>query len=129
MTTLLSKESALMVQPTLALCLGLNEAMILQHVHHFLSSRFHQPHTVFHGHHWIHNTYKQWQALMPFLSLSTMRRAIGNLEKRGVLISFDNGTFQRKKYYRIDYDRLTHLQKEGAINTPSREKRLDQKKK
>ncbi|MFO0525713.1 MAG: hypothetical protein ACK5YY_05445, partial [Alphaproteobacteria bacterium] len=128
MKALLLDEHPLIVQPTLALCVGLNEAIILQQVHYWLSPKFHRPEKVFHGQHWTYNTYKQWQSQMPFFSLSTIRRAIGNLEEMGVLISFVSCSFRKKKYYRIDYDRLTHLQKESEVNTPSLENSLDQKK-
>ncbi|MFO0373810.1 MAG: hypothetical protein ACK50V_01210 [Alphaproteobacteria bacterium] len=117
MSALLLDESPLIVQPTLARLVGVNEAIILQQVHYWLSPKFHRPEKVFQGHHWTHNTYKQWQLQMPFLSLTTIRRAIGNLEEMAVLISFVSCGFRKTKYYRIDYARLAHLQNEAEVTT------------
>lgn len=110
MTKLLINEHPLIVLPTLAVKVGLNEAIILQQVHYWLDSRTNK--NIKDGKHWVYNTYGQWQEQFPFLSEATIRRSISNLEKVGLLISknYNSNSFSKTKWYTINYEKLAELE-------------------
>src|SRR5262245_9395060 len=108
MSRLLMNEVPIMIIPSLAVKLGLNEAAILQQIHYWVESSQH----VIRGRKWIYNTYKDWQKQFPFWSESTIRRAIRSLEDRELLISgnFNRMQIDKTKWYTIDYTRLGELE-------------------
>ena len=114
---LLINESPLQVLPSLAVLLGLNEAMILQQIHFWLCNKDKRckPY-INEGEAWVYNTYEEWHEQFPFWSVPTIKRAVLNLEEQGVLVTrqFDKQRGDAKKYYRIDHEKLTSL-----LDTPS----------
>ena len=104
---LLINEPPLQVLPTLAIRIGLNEAIVLQQVHYWLNPKFNK--NVFEGRYWVRNTYEQWQNQFPFWGMNTIRRAVANLEETGLLISFVKRDFKKLKYYSLDYSQLEQL--------------------
>lgn len=107
-TKLLLNESPLVVQPSLAVLLGLNEALVLQQIHYWLNPKFNKNYEE--GRHWVHKTYRQWTMELPFFSEKTMRRVITNLERQGLLLSRSLARrFNRTKSYTIDYEVLEDL--------------------
>ena len=104
MSNLLINEHPLMVLPSLATKIGLNEAIIIQQVHYWLniSTKVHE------GRKWTYNTYQEWQKQFPFWSERTIRRAIKNLEENGYLLvgNFNKLSFDKTKWYTIDYVKL-----------------------
>lgn len=106
-------EPGLILLPSLAAKIGVNEAIFLQQIHYWITRDAGIIDQ--YGRHWIYNTIKQWQKQLSFLSESTIRRAIGNLEERGLLLSMWYGDgFDRKKIYTIDYDCMDALSQEIA---------------
>lgn len=61
MSKLLINEHPVMIIPSLALKLGLNEAVILQQIHYWLILSRH----MMDGRKWVYNTYKEWQVQLP----------------------------------------------------------------
>ncbi len=114
-SVLLINEPPLQVLPSLAVAIGLNEAIILQQIHYRLNPRFNK--TYFKDRHWVYNTYEQWQQQFPFWGEKTIRRVIANLEDSKVLISFITRDFKKTKYYTIDYDRLNEIS-QSPTKTP-----------
>lgn len=114
---LLINEHPLQVLPTLAVLLGLNEAMILQQIHFWLCNKDKRckPY-INEGESWVYNTYEEWHEQFPFWSVPTIKRAILKLEEKGILVTrqFDLGKGEARKYYRIDHETLTAL-----LDTPS----------
>lgn len=114
---LLINEHPLQVLPTLAVLLGLNEAMILQQIHFWLCNKDKRckPY-INESESWVYNTYEEWHEQFPFWSVPTIKRAILKLEEKGILITrqFDLGKGEARKYYRIDHEKLTAL-----LDTPS----------
>ena len=95
----LIQENPLLLFPSLANTIGINEALLLQQVNYWMGKSKTG---------WVYNTYESWQKQFPFWSISTIRRTINNLEKAGYLKSRQEaGSFDRKKYYRVDTIRLT----------------------
>jgi uncharacterized phage protein (TIGR02220 family) len=108
MSKLLINESPVMIIPTLAMKLGLNEAVVLQQIHYWLVQSSH----VIKGRKWIYNTYKDWQKQLPFWSESTIKRTIKSLEDQGYLVSanWNRSKMDKTKWYAIEYEKLEELE-------------------
>ncbi|NUK31018.1 DnaD domain protein [Parageobacillus sp. VR-IP] len=111
-TRLLLDEKPLVILPSLAAEIGLNEAIILQQLHYWLqeSTNIHD------GYKWVYNTYEEWREQFPFWSISTIRRIITKLEEKGLIIvgNFNKSKIDKTKWYRIDYEKLTQLEQRTA---------------
>lgn len=107
MSKLLISEHPLQVLPSLAVAIGLNEAIVLQQIHYWLAKASFKKN----GHTWVYNTVTQWQAQFPFWSDNTVRRTLANLKQRGLLVGECLGSngFDKTMYYRIDYKVLDSL--------------------
>src|ERR1700756_3789139 len=98
---LLINQPPLQVLPALAEIIGLNEAIILQQVHYWISFKHNK--NVFEGKKWVYNTYDQWREQFPFWSKRTIHRTILNLEKMKVLLALERETTTGSiKHYTID---------------------------
>ncbi|MEY9435549.1 hypothetical protein [Bradyrhizobium elkanii] len=115
MSKLLINESPLQVLPSLAVAVGLNEAIVLQQVHYWLA----RSTTDKGGHRWVYNTIPQWQEQFPFWSADTVRRTLASLKDAGLLVAetLSDNRFDKTMFYRIDYDRLRAI--EDGILQPS----------
>lgn len=104
MNNLLISEPPLQVLPSLAIEIGLNEAIVLQQFHYWLLRSRHSHD----GYDWIYNSYPEWQKQFPFWSLSTLKRTIHSLENQEYLISgnYNSAGFDKTKWYRINYEKL-----------------------
>lgn len=104
MSRLLLKDKPLIVLPSLAVELGLNEAIFLQQLHYWLQV----SHNERDGHVWVYNTYEKWQEQFPFWSISTIRRIIAKLETGGYIRTeqFNSRHNNQTKWYRIDYSKF-----------------------
>ena len=106
---LLISEQPLILLPTLAKVIGLNEAIVLQKLHELLNeidATFEEE-----GYNWVRSNYEQWREHFPFWCERTIVGIFLRLEKAGVIISeqFDKGYWDHSKYYRIDYQVLDDL--------------------
>ena len=104
MSKLLIDEPPLQVLPSLAVRIGLCEAMLIQQIHYW-SQRV-RP--LDDGYCWIYNTVKEWQKQFPFWSENTIFRHLQNLRESGVLIAEQKSpnSFDKTMYYRINYEKL-----------------------
>jgi DNA-binding PadR family transcriptional regulator len=104
---LLINENPLIILPSLAVKIGLNEAIILQQIQYWLST----SQNVIDGKKWIYNTINQWVEQFPFLSRSTVQRTLRNLEKKGLIESkqIKKENWDRTKWYTINYDNVNLL--------------------
>lgn len=109
MSKLLINENPLMVLPTLAVKIGLNEAILLQQVHYWIDPRINKNYI--NGKFWVYNTLDKWLSQFPFWSKSTLRRTIKNLENNNLLLSTNRVIkgFDQTKWYSINYDQLERL--------------------
>lgn len=107
MSKLLMNEIPLMVQPSLAVKIGLNEALFLQQLHYWLD----RSNKVVEGKRWVYNTVEEWHEQFPFWSVRTLRRIIANLEKMELILSgnFNRINVDRTKWYTINYEILENL--------------------
>lgn len=108
MNNLLLDESPLLVMPSLATLIGLNESIVLQQVHYWLKIKEKSQQDYIDGHYWVYNTYKQWQEQFPFWHLNTIQRTFASLEKKDLLISanYNKAGFDKTKWYSINYQVL-----------------------
>ena len=81
MNKLLLNEPPLIVLPSLAFSIGLNEAIFLQQLHYWIQ----KSSTNFDGKNWVYKTPKDWEKEFPFWSKSTIKRAINSLKKSKIL--------------------------------------------
>lgn len=101
-------KNILLIQPEIAVALGINEAIILQQIHYWLEKSSH----CYQGRNWTYNTYHCWHEQFPFFSESTIKRTIRSLEKRNILICssvFNKLKLDRTKWYTINYDELEKI--------------------
>ncbi|WP_010117385.1 hypothetical protein [Acinetobacter sp. P8-3-8] len=104
MSKLLINESPLQVQPSLAMAIGLNEAIFLQQLHYWLgASRLHKNNQK-----WIYNTYPEWLLQLKYMSLATLKRTIKSLKDQKLIHveRFDKKRSNQVNYYSIDYNVL-----------------------
>lgn len=115
MSRLLINEPPLQVLPSLAVKIGLNEAIILQQIHYWSE----RSKVEIDGFLWVYNTVPQWREQFPFWSDDTIGRALKSLRERGVVVAsrLSKDPFNKTLYYRIDYRSLNAS--EGADPQPS----------
>ena len=116
MSRLLIKENPVMIIPSLAVKIGLNEAVVLQQIHYWLGISKHR----IEGRIWVYNTYEEWQKQLPFWSVSTIKRTILSLEMKGLLLSanFNAMKMDKTKWYSIDYEKLQEHE-DSTIELPT----------
>lgn len=97
-------EQPIFFLPTLAVGIGLNEAILLQKIHGWLQCAP-KEHV---GRNWIYNSYKSWHEQLSFMSESTIKRAMKNLIDKGIVIThnFNKQSFDKTLWYSIDYEKL-----------------------
>lgn len=117
MSPLLIPEPPLQVLPSLAVAIGLNEAIVLQQIHYWAE----RSTTVIDGHRWVYNTVAQWRVQFPFWSDDTISRTIKSLRERGIVIArhLSENAFDRTLYYRVDYPKMDELQPQKADPIPA----------
>ena len=103
---LLVEETPLQLLPTLATKVGLNEAIILQQMHYWLTSRHNK--NFINNRTWVYNSYEDWHQQFPFWSKETIKRTIYSLEKRKLIISckLHEQRLDHRKWYTINYQEL-----------------------
>lgn len=115
MSKLLINESPLVVQPSLAVALGLEEAIVLQQIHYWLERA-----TIEHkGRAWVYKTHAEWQKELPFFKDSKMRGLFANLKKLKLIDveKLKKSSWDHTNYYSINYGKLAEI--EAVISTLS----------
>ena len=100
---MLIAENPMMVCPTLAVRIGLQEAIFLQQVHFLtLHSR-----NIRDGYRWVYNTYEDWLKIFPFFeNEQKIGRYVRKLEDLGVLVTskeYNRNKLDKRKWYRVNY--------------------------
>ncbi|MCD8921989.1 conserved phage C-terminal domain-containing protein [Staphylococcus epidermidis] len=124
MSNLLIDDYPILVLPTLASEIGLNEAIVLQQMHYWLKKSNHN----YDGRRWIYNTFSEWQKHFPFWSVMTIKRAVYSLEKQNLLYvgNYNKAKFDKTKWYSINYEKLEGMKRPSYQNdTTSVSKRND----
>ena len=104
---LIIPEYPLLVLPSLAKEIGLNEAIFLQQLHFWLVKSEHSHE----GEKWAYNSFSEWEIQFPFWSIATIRKILTNLEKKGIIVFKDlNDLTNHAKgsnWYSINYDKIS----------------------
>jgi hypothetical protein len=108
--TLLIDEYPILVLPTLAEKIGLEEAIVLQQLHYWINNpkvgRF------IDGRRWIKNSMEQWQTdNFKFIHMKTLRRVFERLKRDGLILlrsDLNHSAFDRTFWYSIDYEKLSY---------------------
>lgn len=114
MNDLLLDDYPLIILPSLAEEVGLNESIILQQLHYWLKKSANERD----GFRWVYNTYDDWAAQFPFWSVSTIRRTITKLEKDDLIIvgNYNKLKIDNTKWYRINYPKLQGMSRPPVQN-------------
>lgn len=117
MSKLLLDESPILVLPSLATKIGLNESIFLQQLHYWLKD----SNNIRDNHKWVYNTYEDWSEQFPFWSVSTIRRIITKLENLNLLIigKYNKLKIDKTKWYRINYEMLEGMSSPSVQNEQS----------
>ena len=110
MSNLLTTEHPLVVLPTLASRIGLNEAIVLQQIHYWLSKGEDNGYgKVISGIRWIYNRLDDWLEQFTWLSKWQLRQVLHKLRHEFKLVKFAQHEKQqwcRRGWYTIDYEQL-----------------------
>lgn len=100
------KHDSRAIWPWLPCALGLEKAHIISQLHYWLEN----PNAGYYalGFKWVWNGYKEWVKQLPWFSVDQFGRHIRQLEDMGLIITdnFHNNPDDRRKWYRIDYQKL-----------------------
>ncbi|WP_338472718.1 conserved phage C-terminal domain-containing protein [Niallia sp. XMNu-256] len=122
MSKLLIQENPMVILPSLAEKIGLNQAIVIQQFHYWLQS---SKHTI-DGRKWIYNSYKKWESQFTFWSGRTIERAIRSLEEQGLLLSANHNRSKqdKTKWYSINYEKLEELEQgfDGNLSPSTNQK-------
>jgi len=104
MSRLLIDTEPLQVIPELAVQIGLNEALVLQQLHYWLTKSTHKHD----GRIWVYNTFTEWHTQFPFWSERTLQRIIANLSKQKLITikKLNEHAYDRTNWYSINYTAL-----------------------
>lgn len=101
MSKLLIDEQPLVILPSLAVKIGLNEAIFLQQLHYWVS----KSNNVFESKKWVYNTYEEWHKQLPFFCIRTLKTIASHLAKMGFIEirQLSNDKRVRTNFYAINY--------------------------
>lgn len=92
---------------SLAVAIGLNEAIVLQQIHYLLNIPEYAEDVK--GRRWVFGSLPSWQErFFPFWSESTVKRTINSLREKRLLLcdTFNEKSYDRTLWYTIDYRAL-----------------------
>lgn len=109
MSKLLVNEYPLIVLPTLAAKIGLNEAIMLQQIHFWISL----PKAIEkEGRKWHYDSYDNWLIQFPFWCVRTIKTISASLREDGLVIAkaFNAHKHDQTLWYTIDYEALKKIE-------------------
>lgn len=114
MSKLLINERPLQVLPSLVKATSLQEAVVLQQIQYWITINERGGNRERHYHEgrwWTYSTAEEWSDQFSFWGESTVRKWLGRLRERGVLLTgyFSSDKRDRTLWYSIDYDVLDSL--------------------
>lgn len=106
---LLIDEPPRQVLPSLAVEIGLNNAIVLQQLHYWVTKSQHEYLDQYGtARCWVFNTLNDWHEQFPFWSKRTIRRIFDDLEEKGLILrdNFNRNKSDRTRWYTIRYEAL-----------------------
>ena len=94
---------------------GLEEAIIVHNLFHWISKNAANGENLFEGLYWTYNSIKAYSVLFPYLSETKVKRVFKNLEDNGVIIkgNFSDDKCVRTNWYSFPSETLNYLQSVG----------------
>lgn len=139
MSKKLIDERAILLFPSLAKSIGLNNAIFIQQLHFWCDIADELGYGKLHnGERWVYKTAQEWHEKdFPFWSVVTIRRIINSLHDQGLIYAMylDDDKWNRTLFYRINYlhellasDQNDHMQviKSTTSKSSKREHASDQ---
>lgn len=119
----------LVINPQLAIRIGLNEAIVLQQVNYWINEK---EQGVNHGgRRWVFNSYESWVKQFPFWSADTVKRAFTSLVKQGCLDveQLNKSRHDRTNFYTINHscemlNDAEHLPSSSGASCPHRDEQV-----
>lgn len=118
MGKILFDEQPIVIDRTLAKKIGLNEAIILQQIHYWISNNKKANRNFINGMYWTYNSMKEWhESEFSFWSFDTVKRTFAKLVKNGLLLkdNFNKDKRDRTAWYTINYVKLNEIMKTETI--------------
>lgn len=114
----LLNEPPLLIMPSLAVRIGLNESIVLQQIHYWNVINENNKNNFRDGYYWTFNSVKEWNKQFPFWSKNTIVRLLNRLEDKGLVVTgnYNKLKFDRTKWYRIDYEVLNAFTTDGQMD-------------
>ena len=114
MSNLLINEPPLQVLPSLAVKIGLAEAIVVQQIHYWLQ----RAKPMDDGLRWVYNSVTEWEKQFPFWHRNTIANHLKSLRDSGILIADFKApkASDRTLYYRIDYNKLSDTTTQNLCN-------------
>jgi hypothetical protein len=118
---LLIEEPPLLVLPSLAKAVGINEALVLQQLHYLLGDPANGK--LLGGQRWVFNSLGQWiEGYFPFWCERTLWTIFRNLEAQGYISSCQpEGRRSRRKYYTLRQEGLARIMETAAFASSNRQ--------
>lgn len=102
-------ENCLVVSPTLATVFDIEKAIIIQQIHYFVCINRQRKESDCYkkrGHYCMYCTPAKWREMLPFISPTSLKRKMKELERAGVVVRFQSHEGDYLTYYRLDYKAL-----------------------
>jgi len=114
MSKLLIDESPLVILPSLAKEIGLNEAIILQQIQYWIKikEKTQSKMGFYDNQYWIYNTIEEWEEQFSFWSKNTIKRTFNKLKEMNLILveKFNKHKWDHTKFYTINYDELYNIE-------------------
>ena len=82
---------------------GIPEAIFLCNIYFWVKQNTLNKHNYFEGRYWTYNSLSAYTGLFPYMSKSTIQRAIKHLKDEGLILAgnFNNDRFNHTNYYTL----------------------------
>lgn len=111
-TMVLYDRYPLIINPTLAEMIGLNESIILQQIHYWILKNREDDRNFYENRYWTYNSIEGWkEECFKFWSTDTIKRSFKSLEEKGLLYvgNYNKDPRDRTKWYSVNYEKLEKL--------------------
>jgi len=123
---LLFDSQPLVVDPELAVAIGLNEAIVLQQIHYWVNLNRKAGKNYRDGYYWTYNSVAAWCKQFPFWGRNTVDRTLASLRKQNLIIvaNYNKMKMDKTNWYRVNHEALEQLRE--AIESEEKKQYVDQ---
>lgn len=114
MNKLLTDEYPQIILPSLAVRIGINEAIVLQQIHYWVELNKTHNRNYHDGYYWVYNSYSKWKKEFPYWSQKKIQRTLEKLREHHLVITatYNKLSFDKTLWYRINYKAIEALEKQ-----------------